>query len=73
MLTPAERSPETSVESAPNAPAVEVTKTSALVPVHLLTTLLMLLPPSDWYVSWSTTLPPSWVKRALNAATTSLK
>ena len=62
-----------SVESAPNAPAVDVTITSAFLPFSRLTAFCTLLPPSDWYVSWSTILPPSCVNRALNAATMSLK
>ena len=45
---PRARSPETSVDSAPNAPAVDVTITSALTLFRRLTTFCTLLPPSDW-------------------------
>ena len=62
-----------SVESAPNAPAVDVTITSALSSFSRLTAFCTLLPPSDWYVSCATILPPSCLKRASNACTTSLK
>ena len=48
MSLPSERSPDTSVESAPKAPAVAVTITSALLPLTRLTTFWTLLPPSDW-------------------------
>ena len=73
MLLPRLRRPEISVESAPNAPAVDVTITSAFSLFRRLTAFCTLLPPSDWYVSWSTILPPSCVQRALNAWTTFLK
>src|SRR5438093_530287 len=55
VLLPSDRRPEMSVDSAPNAPAVDVTITSALTPFRRLTVLLTSLPPSEWYVSWSMT------------------
>ena len=70
---PAERRPDTSVDSAPNAPAVDVTNTSGLRFVHLLTTFCTFVLPRDWYVSSSWIFPPSCVNRALNAWMTFLK
>ena len=73
MLFPSDLRPDTNVDSAPNAPAVEVTYTSAFRFPNLLTTFWMFVLPRDWYVSWSTIFPPSCVKRALNAWMTFLK
>ncbi len=73
VLFPSVRSPETSVDSAPNAPAVDVTTTSALTPFRRLTAFETFVLPSDWYVSLATILPPSCFQRAANAAVTSLK
>ena len=59
VLLPRLRRPEISVDNAPNAPAVDVTITSAFFAFNRLTAFCTSLPPSEWYVSWSTTLPPS--------------
>src|SRR5579864_523014 len=73
VLFPADRIPVTSVDRAPNAPAVEVTTTSAFTLFNLLIVFWTSFPPSEWYVSSATTLPPSCSHRALNACTTFLK
>jgi hypothetical protein len=73
VLFPSERRPLTSVESAPKAPAVDVTITSARTPLRRVTAFWTLLPPSDWYVSFATIVPPSCFQRASNACTTFLK
>ena len=73
MLFPSVRSPEIICGRAPNAPAVEVTITSAFLLFSRVTAFVMFVEPSDWYVSSATILPPSWVNRALNALTTSRK
>ncbi len=52
---------------------MDVTITSACLPFSRLTAFVMFVLPSDWYDSSATILPPSCVKRALNALTTSLK
>ena len=69
VLFPSDRRPEIKVESAPKAPAVDVTITSALTPFSRVTAFWTLLPP-DWYVSSATIFPPSCFQRALNAWTT---
>jgi hypothetical protein len=48
VLFPSERRPLTRVDRAPNAPAVDVTITSALTGFSRLTAFCTLLPPSDW-------------------------
>ena len=48
MLLPSDRRPDTSVDSAPNAPAVDVTTTSASTRLSRLTAFWTLVLPSDW-------------------------
>jgi hypothetical protein len=48
VLLPSDRRPDTSVESAPKAPAVEVTITSALTPLRRLTAFWTFVLPRDW-------------------------
>ncbi len=67
MLFPSDRNPEIKVDNAPNAPAVDVTITSALTLFRRLTAFCTLLPPSDWYVSFATILPPSCLNRTSKA------
>jgi len=67
VLFPSVRKPEMRVDNAPNAPAVDVTMTLALTSLRRLTAFWTLLPPSDWYVSFATILPPSCLNRASNA------
>ena len=66
------RSPLRIGACAPNAPAVDVTMTSASTLLSRVTTFWYEagLPPSDWYDSSATTRPPSCRQRALNAWTT---
>ena len=75
MSLPSVRRPVMNGPSAPYAPAVEVTITSAFTLLIRLTAFPTLLPPkaASWYVSWSTILPPSCLKRAANAAVMFLK
>ena len=48
MSFPSVRSPEMSVPSAPNAPAVDVTITSAFFALRRLIAFCTSLPPSEW-------------------------
>ena len=75
VLFPSDRRPVMIVDSAPNAPAVDVTITSAVTLFSRLIAFWTFVPPNvgSWYVSCATTLPPSCFQRAWNAAVTFLK